>query len=105
MDQVKIYLSCGGGLSSGFLAQQTRKAAKKSGENVLVEAISESEIPRYLDKIDILLLGPHYAFRQKPVEELSNGRFPVLVIPSDVYSQLDGKALLEIALKELKGEE
>ena len=37
MAQAHIYLCCGGGLSSGFLAQKARAAAKK-GKYVLVRS-------------------------------------------------------------------
>ena len=43
MAQLHIYLCCGGGLSSGFLAQKARAAAKKSKVNATIEAKSESE--------------------------------------------------------------
>lgn len=44
MAQLHIYLCCGGGLSSGFLAQKARAAAKKSKVNATIEAKSESEV-------------------------------------------------------------
>ena len=40
MAQLHIYLCCGGGLSSGFLAQKARAAAKKSKVNATIEAVS-----------------------------------------------------------------
>ena len=54
MAQLHIYLCCGGGLSSGFLAQKARAAAKKSKVNATIEAKSESEVTQYLSKMDIL---------------------------------------------------
>lgn len=101
MEPLNIYLCCGGGLSSGFLAQKARKAAKKSNVSAVIEAKSESEVPQYLDKMDILLIGPHYAFRLDSFKEMANNRFPVIVIPEEIYSMLDGNALVELALSEL----
>lgn len=103
MAQLKIYLCCGGGLSSGFLAQKARAAAKKSKFDVKVEAKSESEIAQYLDKMDILCIGPHYEFRLSAFQEIAKPlQIPVIVIPEEIYSMLDGKALLNLVLNTLK---
>lgn len=103
MAQLHIYLCCGGGLSSGFLAQKARAAAKKSKIDVTVEAKSEREVTQYLQKMDILCIGPHYEFRLKAFQELAEPyQIPVIVIPEEIYSMLDGKALLELVLQELK---
>lgn len=98
--QIGIYLCCGGGLSSGFLAQQGRKAAKKRKLNALVEAKSESEVTQYLPKMDVLCIGPHYAFRLEAFSKMAEPYgVPVVVIPEDVYSMLDGEGLLDLALR------
>lgn len=97
--QVRIYLCCGGGLSSGFLAQQGRKAAKRRKLNALVEAKSESEVSQYLPKMDVLCIGPHYAFRLDAFTKMAEPYgVPVVVIPDDIYSMLDGDGLLDLAL-------
>lgn len=103
MEQLNIYLCCGGGLSSGFLAQKSRQAAKKNKINATIEAKSESEIPQYLSKIDILMVGPHYAFRLEAFKEMAKDYgFPVVVIPEEIYSMIDGPALLDLALDTLR---
>ncbi len=103
MSDYSIYLCCGGGLSSGFLAQKARKAAKKRGVDATVEAKSESEVTQYLPKMDILCIGPHYAFRLDAFKEMAKDyHVPVVVIPEDTYSMLDGGALIDLALAEIK---
>lgn len=99
MENIKILLCCGAGMSSGFLASNARKAAKKKKLSVSVEARSFSEANEYMSSIDVLLLGPHYA------TELNNFRtkakpygVAVDVIPQDIYASLDGARLLELAL-------
>ena len=54
MKAVNIMLCCGAGMSSGFLAQRTRKAAKKMNRPIRIEAKSESEVSQYFQDIDIL---------------------------------------------------
>ena len=103
MAQLHIYLCCGGGLYSGFLAQKARAAAKKSKVNATIEAKSESEVTQYLSKMDILCIGPHYEFRLKAFEDMAAPyNIPVIVIPEEIYSMLDGKALLQLAVDTLE---
>lgn len=102
-DRLGIYLCCGGGLSSGFLAQQGRKAAKKRKVNALIEAKSESEVTQYLPKMDVLCIGPHYAFRLDAFRKMAEPHgVPVVVIPEDIYSMLDGEGLLDLALSTIE---
>ncbi|MHC5248465.1 PTS sugar transporter subunit IIB [Enterococcus sp. LJL120] len=102
MENVNILLCCGAGMSSGFLAQKTRKAAKKRGLTATVEARSESEVAQYLPTIDVLLLGPHYAaFKDEMAETARPHNVVVNVIPQDIYGMLDGDGLLDFALAQL----
>lgn len=54
MEKLTILLCCGAGMSSGFLAQQMRGAAKKQGIIAKVEAKSQNNIADDLPKTDIL---------------------------------------------------
>lgn len=58
---VRILLACGIGASTGFMAAGMRKVAKSKGLDCTIKAVSKSEIMDYADKIDVLLLGPHFA--------------------------------------------
>lgn len=102
MSKLRILLCCGAGMSSGFLASNARKAAKKKKITASVEAKSYSEVNDYLRSIDILMLGPHYASELPKYEELAKPYgVPVMVIPQDVYAQLDGNRLLDLAIEKL----
>lgn len=100
METIRILLCCGAGFSSGLLAQQSRKYCKKNGINATVDARSESQVSAYIDKIDVLLLGPHYA---NEVEHFREAGAPykvaVDVIPDEIYGMVDGKSLIELAVK------
>lgn len=103
MAQMHIYLCCGGGLSSGFLAQKARAVAKKKKMDVTIEAKSESEVAQYLPKMDILCIGPHYEFRLNTFKDMAAPyNVPVVLIPEETYSMLDGQALLELVLSEIE---
>ncbi len=103
MDTIKVMLCCGAGISSGLMAQQTRKAAKKQGINMTVEARSESEVTEYYPYLSILLLGPHYAAQKDDfTKQAEPYGFPVEVIPKDIYGTLNGAGLLDLILKTLE---
>ena len=98
MKEIHVLLCCGAGFSSGLLAQQSRKYAKKNGIGMTVEARSESQVNGYLPHIDVLLLGPHYANQLENFQNMAKPyNVPVGVIPQDVYGQIDGMRLVELA--------
>ena len=53
--------------------------------------------------MDILCIGPHYEFRLEAFQDMAAPYdIPVIVIPEEIYSMLDGKALLELALSKIE---
>lgn len=100
MSTIRVLLCCGAGFSSGFLAQKSRQAAKKKKIDMTVEARSESVVSEYMDKMDVLLIGPHYASAlPKLKEECAPHGIKVAMIPAEIYSSLDGAALVDLALQ------
>lgn len=96
---IRILLACGIGASTGFMAANMRKIAKKQGLEVKVQAVSKSQIMEYADKIDILLLGPHFSSEvEKYRAELKNYNIKVASIDSEAYASLDGETILKDAL-------
>ena len=57
MDKIRILLCCGAGMSSGFLAQQMRIAAKKMNVVAKIEAKNKNSVQDDVNAIDLLLLG------------------------------------------------
>lgn len=97
MENIKVLLCCGAGMSSGFLASSARKAAKKQKLPISVEARSHSEAMELLGTIDVMLLGPHYASELEKFQEMAAPyNVPVQVIPQDIYAMLDGERLLKL---------
>ncbi len=100
MATIRVLLCCGAGFSSGFLAQKARQAAKKEKIDMTIEARSESVVSEYMDKMDVLLVGPHYASAvPKLKEECEPHGIQVDLIPAEIYSTLDGAALVDFAVK------
>lgn len=96
---IRILLACGIGASTGFMAASMRKYAKEEGLDVTIQAVSKSEIMDYADKIDVLLLGPHFAAEVPATQEqVKPFGVKVMAIDPDSYAALDGEAILEDAI-------
>lgn len=103
MEKIKILLCCGAGMSSGFLAQQMRIAAKKASMMIKVEAKSQSNIDDDLPTTSILLIGPHLTYAFDDLKKKCDPyKIPVMIIPQEVYAGLDGTTLLNMSLECLK---
>ncbi|MBQ9327089.1 MAG: PTS sugar transporter subunit IIB [Solobacterium sp.] len=105
MEDKRILLCCGAGMSSGFLATSTAKAAKELGYDWYVTAKSQSVAIDEMPDYDACLLGPHYESHLqefKDAAEEMDSDVAIAVIPQKVYGNIDGKALVEFALQVLK---
>ncbi|WP_223264313.1 PTS sugar transporter subunit IIB [Paenibacillus sp. IHB B 3084] len=99
---LNVLLVCGSGASSGFMAANIRKAAKKRNLNMDIKARGEAEIENYIQDIDALLVGPHLAYVIDEIKELTKDTdVKVLLMKSSYYSTLDGEAALDHLLSEL----
>jgi PTS system cellobiose-specific IIB component len=99
---LNVLLVCGSGASSGFMAANIRKAAKKRNLNMDIKARGEAEIENYIQDIDALLVGPHLAYIVDEIEELTKDvHVKVLLMKPSYYSTLDGEAALDDLLREL----
>ncbi len=103
--KVRILLACGIGASTGFMAANMRKIAKKRGVDASIHAVSKSEVMEYADKIDVLLLGPHFA-GEVPfyAEKLGPHGVKVMSINPKYYAALDGESILNDAFALLDAE-
>lgn len=102
MENIRVLLCCGAGMSSGFLAQKTQQAANAKGYPMRVKAVSQSVVDEYLDEVDILLLGPHFGSHLGEFEELASPyHVHVAVIPQAIYGSLDGAGMVDFVLSEL----
>ncbi|QQP69524.1 PTS sugar transporter subunit IIB [Carnobacterium sp. CS13] len=96
----RIFLVCGSGASSGFMAAAIRKAAKKKGEEVSVKAASDSQLGSVVNQIDYLLIGPHLAYKEDELrEQCAAENIRVTVIPQMIYGSLNGEKALELVHK------
>ena len=98
----KILIICGSGASSGFIAQNIRKAAKSKGLEISVKAVSDTELDDYLPGYDLVLVGPHLKHRMVDIEKIVEPyNIKAKMIDQKSYATLDGAGILEDALKEI----
>ena len=105
MEDKRILLWCGAGLSSGFLATATAKAAMAKGYKWYVTAKSQSVAIDEMPDYDICLLGPHFRSHLEEFKEAAkemDSDVAIAVIPQDIYGNLDGAQLCEFAIEEMK---
>lgn len=96
MSKLNVLLVCGSGLSSGFMAANIRKAAKKRGLEMDVRARSESEIESYIQEIDCIMVGPHLAYLAEEIKDYEKAcDVKVMLMRGDYYASLDGEKALD----------
>lgn len=98
----KVLLICGSGASSGFMAANMRKAAKKAGLDFKIQARSEAELSDYANDIDALMVGPHLKSEFDAIKSRVPENVKVILMKPDYYSILDGKGAIEHLEKELE---
>lgn len=59
----KILLFCAGGMTTSLLAQKLNDYAKLNKLPYTVEAFSVGQVTNVADQFDIILSGPHLAFK------------------------------------------
>jgi PTS system cellobiose-specific IIB component len=103
---LKILICCAGGMSSGFLAANMKKYARKAGLELQVDAVSESSAGQMVAGYDALLIGPHYAAHYSRFKKIGDScHVPVGVISHETYGMLDGEGAVKEAQKLISPED
>ena len=99
-----ISLFCAGGMSTSVLVKKMEQATKEKGKDVEISAHSVTHLEKYLDGVDVALLGPQVGFQFDRVKAVCDERnIPVGIIPSADYGMCNGMNVLKFAYK-LAGE-
>lgn len=93
--RLNVLLVCGSGASSGFMAANMRKAAKKAGLDYKIQARSEAELSDYANDIDVLMVGPHLKSEFEALQKSVPDKVVTILMKPDYYSILDGAAAVE----------
>lgn len=96
---MKVLLVCSAGMSTSLLVTKMEKVVQERGLEVEILAHSIAESKRFLDQVDIILLGPQVRFLKD--EMTKTAKVPVQVIDMLAYGRMDGARVLDDALKAL----
>ncbi|SNS96043.1 PTS system, cellobiose-specific IIB component [Anaerovirgula multivorans] len=95
----KITLICGAGMSTSLLVTKMKEAAAKSGEEVEIRSVAESNFKELENDTNILLLGPQVGFLFKKYKTLYEPKgIKVDIIDSIDYGMMNGEKVLKKAL-------
>ena len=98
----KILLACNAGMSTSLLVSNMQKYAKEIGVEVMIEAMPVLQAEKSWQDWDIILLGPQVRHVIGKFKETVKEQIPVLVIDMRDYGLMNGKNVLNTALKELE---
>ncbi|VBB06989.1 phosphotransferase system eiib component type 2/3 [Lucifera butyrica] len=96
---MNILLVCSAGMSTSLLVNKMKKESEARGNQDDIFACSVDELESYLDKYEVILLGPQMKYKAKAIGELvtaKNKKFAV--IDSLSYGMVDGRKVLDQAL-------
>lgn len=95
----KIALFCAAGMSTSMLVTKMRQAAEAKGLEVEINAYPQDELEKYVDSIDVALLGPQVKFLLGKSKEVCDPKgVPVEVINTLDYGMMNGAKVLDHAL-------
>lgn len=95
-----ILLVCNAGMSTSMLVKKMQDAAKTMGVEVEISAKSLTEAKKNLGTPHMILLGPQIRYELKNVQAMAPN-LPVEAINMQDYGMMNGKKVLEHALKVL----
>lgn len=98
----KILLACNAGMSTSLLVSNMQKYAKEIGIEVMIEAMPVLQEEKSWQDWDIILLGPQVRHVIGKFKETVQDQIPVLVIDMRDYGLMNGKNVLNTALKALE---
>ncbi|SDZ65719.1 PTS system, cellobiose-specific IIB component [Evansella caseinilytica] len=95
-----IVLVCAAGMSTSLLVSKMKEAAKNSPEKITINATAGSDLAKFADEMQVLLLGPQVSYMKSKYEsEFGSKGIPVEVINSVDYGMMHGEKVLERALE------
>lgn len=98
-----IMLACAGGMSSSLLVTRMQNAAAKRNlqTKIFARGIGAVVAESKHQHLDVVLIGPQVRYLVDQVKLQID--VPLAVIPMRAYGTMDGEAVLDLALKLIRG--
>lgn len=93
-----ILLVCSAGMSTSMMVKKMQEAAAEKGIEAEIWAVGDAEAVNHVEKMDVMLLGPQVRFLESKMKVIAGDK-PVAVIDMQAYGTMNGKKVLEQALK------
>ncbi|PXW92218.1 PTS system cellobiose-specific IIB component [Streptohalobacillus salinus] len=100
----RIVLACSAGMSTSLLVTKMEEEATSRGLDTKIWAVAQDKAPEAMKEADVLLIGPQMRFMKRKFQEIADQEnIPLDVIDAMSYGRIDGKAVLDHALKLIEG--
>ncbi|MBM7650410.1 PTS system cellobiose-specific IIB component [Bacillus ectoiniformans] len=97
---LKVGLFCAAGMSTSMLVEKMKVAAKERGMEVEIAAYPESEMEKYVDHIDVALLGPQVKYLLNKGKAVCEPKGVAIDVINTVdYGMMNGSKVLDHAIK------
>lgn len=97
---LKIGLFCAAGMSTSMLVEKMRAVAIERGLEAEIAAYPESEMEKYVDNIDVALLGPQVKYLLNKSKAVCDPKGVAIDVINTVdYGMMNGAKVLDHAIK------
>lgn len=99
---VNILLVCSEGMSTSLLAKKMKDIAKEKNIEANVWSVNSAAAADNVDKADVIILAPQIRYMLNKISQLVEDKNkPVYAADMRAYGTINGKVLLEEALKKV----
>ena len=96
---MKIMLTCMTGVSSSNFAKKLEEASRNIGMNCLVESTTVANLKNNLNGVDVVLVGPQLKYKLNEINQIIDGKYPVVEIDTLDFNILKCRKIVEEAIE------
>ncbi|MEG0285961.1 MULTISPECIES: PTS sugar transporter subunit IIB [Vagococcus] len=101
--KLHILLACNLGASTGVMVARMEEVVKNSeklkDKDILISAHPAGELEEYIDKFDVVLIGPQISHRFEELKQIADAHGkPIEIINSQDYGTVNGGNIIKAAI-------